>query len=433
MAAMLSSMRPMKESTISSAEMSISTPRARSATIALRQVVLQRHGEPVVHVDLDRDQQAVADLEDRDLAPSRPVRGSVRLGAIDDDLSVRRSASASASASVALETTFSSTPRWTMVWAICGRMPLMMQSAPISRAAAIVLSRCCATSVSTVGTPVMSMMAISAPVSTIRSQQVLHDDLGARAVERADQRQGEDALPQLDHRCGEFQQLLLLAADHIFPRPGKAFDGVEAETVEQAGDVPGFARDLLRVGAELAAQQVEQRLLHREHEDGRFAGAEPLGGAGAGKILEQLAHSAPFRAGDVIDLAGRGALLELVEELPRQIGRGGIGAGVARIAAPPNRHPGAQQGVLVLFHQRGDRGIGHTILTLLRQQPSGAERFRQNCGDTADRGDARYRSVRHLPIDGDRRLRPPAVAAQPEPLARKLAIAGWLPTPPGRR
>ena len=54
-----------------------------------------------------------------------------------------------------------------MVWAICGRMPLMMQSAPISRAAATVFSRCWATSVSTVGTPVMSMMAISAPVVTI--------------------------------------------------------------------------------------------------------------------------------------------------------------------------------------------------------------------------------------------------------------------------
>ncbi len=32
---------------------------------ALRQIVLQRHGQPVVHVDLDRDQQAIADLQDR--------------------------------------------------------------------------------------------------------------------------------------------------------------------------------------------------------------------------------------------------------------------------------------------------------------------------------------------------------------------------------
>ena len=61
-----------------------------------------------------------------------------------------------------------SMPRCTMVCAICGRMPLMMQSAPIRRIAVTVLSRCCATSVSTVGTPVMSMMASSEPVSTMR-------------------------------------------------------------------------------------------------------------------------------------------------------------------------------------------------------------------------------------------------------------------------
>ena len=54
-----------------------------------------------------------------------------------------------------------------MVCAICGRMPLMMQSAPIRRAAATVFSRCWATSVSTVGTPVMSMIAITERVSTM--------------------------------------------------------------------------------------------------------------------------------------------------------------------------------------------------------------------------------------------------------------------------
>ena len=53
MAAMLASMRPMKESTISSAEMSISTPRARVSAMRVGQVVLQRHRETVVHVHLD--------------------------------------------------------------------------------------------------------------------------------------------------------------------------------------------------------------------------------------------------------------------------------------------------------------------------------------------------------------------------------------------
>ena len=52
-AAMLASMRPMNESTISSAEMSISTPRAPRLDDPLGQVVLQRHRQPVVHVDLD--------------------------------------------------------------------------------------------------------------------------------------------------------------------------------------------------------------------------------------------------------------------------------------------------------------------------------------------------------------------------------------------
>ena len=55
----------MKLSTISSAEMSISTPRAPVATILRGQVFLQRHGQAIVHVDLDGDEQGLAELEDR--------------------------------------------------------------------------------------------------------------------------------------------------------------------------------------------------------------------------------------------------------------------------------------------------------------------------------------------------------------------------------
>src|SRR5215472_17735834 len=58
-------------------------------------------------------------------------------------------------------------PKCTMVCAICGRTPLMMQSAPIRRAAVTVLRRCWATTVSTVGTPVMSMIATLELVCTI--------------------------------------------------------------------------------------------------------------------------------------------------------------------------------------------------------------------------------------------------------------------------
>ena len=85
----------------------------------------------------------------------------------------RSSAIAIASAIVALVVTSDSVrPRWTIVCAICGRIPLMTQSAPISRAAATVFRRCCATSVSTVGTPVISMIAIVEFVSTIRSSRL---------------------------------------------------------------------------------------------------------------------------------------------------------------------------------------------------------------------------------------------------------------------
>ncbi len=47
-----------------------------------------------------------------------------------------------------------------------------MHSAPISRAAVIVFSRCCATSVSTVATPVMSMIATREFVATIACSSV---------------------------------------------------------------------------------------------------------------------------------------------------------------------------------------------------------------------------------------------------------------------
>ena len=120
-----------------------------------------------------------------------------------------------------------------MVCAICGRMPLMMQSAPISRAAATVFSRCCATSVSTVGTPVMSMIAISAPGLDDPLEQGLHDDLRAGAVERADQRQREDAVPELHDRRRELEQLLLLARDDLLAALLKDLGRVEAELVEQ--------------------------------------------------------------------------------------------------------------------------------------------------------------------------------------------------------
>ena len=64
MAAMLESIRPMMLSTRSSAEMSIMTPRA-GLNEFMRKIVLQRHRQLVVHVELDADKQAPPDLQDR--------------------------------------------------------------------------------------------------------------------------------------------------------------------------------------------------------------------------------------------------------------------------------------------------------------------------------------------------------------------------------
>ena len=44
-------------------------------------------------------------------------------------------------------------------------------------------------------------------------EQALHHDLRARAVERADEGQREDTLPELDDRRGQLEHLLLLAGD----------------------------------------------------------------------------------------------------------------------------------------------------------------------------------------------------------------------------
>src|SRR5215207_7547567 len=65
-----------------------------------------------------------------------------------------------------------SMPSWTRVIAVREESPTMKTSAPSSRAAETVSSRCWATAVSTTGTPVISRSTISEPVATIRSSSV---------------------------------------------------------------------------------------------------------------------------------------------------------------------------------------------------------------------------------------------------------------------
>ena len=102
-----------------------------------------------------------------------------------------------------------------MVWAICGRMPLMMQSAPIEPGRGHRLDQVLGHQ------RVHGRHAGDVEDGDVGArvddplQQALHDDLGAGAVQGADQRQGQDAVPQLDDRRGELQHLLLLALDDL--------------------------------------------------------------------------------------------------------------------------------------------------------------------------------------------------------------------------
>ena len=109
-------------------------------------------------------------------------------------------------------------------------------------------------------------------------QQAFHDDLGTRAVERANQGQRQDAVPKFDHRRREFQQFLLLAGDHILADPRIAFDGVQAQPIDQTAGDPCLLGEQAGIRGDLLAQQLKQRLLEREHHDGGFARTVALDG-----------------------------------------------------------------------------------------------------------------------------------------------------------
>ena len=187
--------------------------------------------------------------------------------------------------------------------AICGRMPLMMQSAPISRAAVTVFSRCCATSVSTVGTPVMSMMATPAPVSTMRWSS---DSMTTwvRALSSVPI-MGSASMPSQSFTTGvDSSSMSSCCRAMMRSRPlMKSSVGVEAELVQQDRGPPQLVRQPIAVIAQLVAQPGEERLLEREDEGGRLARREPLARAGLRDPAEHLAHLFPLGAVDPREIA----------------------------------------------------------------------------------------------------------------------------------
>ena len=138
------------------------------------------------------------------------------------------------------------------------------------------LQECCATSVSTVGTPVMSMMAMRRAGAHDGLQQAFHHDLRARAVERADQRQREDAVPQLHDGRRQLEQLLLLARDHFFAALHDTSRSCRARACRARPSRSTALGERVGSPLELTAQPGEQRLLQRQDERRRLRWRETL-------------------------------------------------------------------------------------------------------------------------------------------------------------
>src|SRR2546421_3261059 len=113
------------------------------------------------------------------------------------------------------------------------------------------------------------------------AEQILHHHLRPRAVQRSDERQAEHALPELDDRRGQLQHLALLMDNDLLAALLVDLGGVEPEAVEGDGHTPHLAGEGVRIAAELLSQSREERLLEGEHERRRLRRRETLTRAGA--------------------------------------------------------------------------------------------------------------------------------------------------------
>ncbi|CAM2160733.1 hypothetical protein PT2222_80317 [Paraburkholderia tropica] len=200
-------------------------------------------------------------------------------------------------------------------------------------------------------------------------QQALHHHLGARRIERADQRQRENAFPQLHDRCREFEQFFLLARDDRLAAFLEGFGGVEAEAVEQQIDRPAQVGEFGGLARERLAQPRVERLLEREHEGGGLDRRVALTRAVRGHVGEKGAHRLPFGTRRVERVGARERVEKNVEEGGELLADFGFHR---QTAAQGDRQmqadPVGQQGVAMLIQdvrEAAPIGRGHTISPLV--------------------------------------------------------------------
>src|ERR1700677_425445 len=88
-------------------------------------------------------------------------------------------------------------------------------------------------------------------------KEILHHDLRAFAIERADNGECKHALPQLDHRRRQFRDFAMLAKNDFFTALLILLESEQAKLIKQKRDTPGSLRELGGFNRLVAIKRVE--------------------------------------------------------------------------------------------------------------------------------------------------------------------------------
>ncbi len=141
-------------------------------------------------------------------------------------------------------------------------------------------------------------------------QQGLHHQLRASAVQRADHRHRQHAVPQLDDGGRQLEQLVLLALDDVLARALVHLQRELRHLVDQAGHRPQRGHQHRRLVGQVLLQAREQRALERQQEVAGLAGRRALRRARSRERLQHAAQALPGHALERADVAFRAQAFE---------------------------------------------------------------------------------------------------------------------------
>ena len=158
------------------------------------------------------------------------------------------------------------------------------------------------------GTPVMSMTTTLARFARMALQQLFGDLAGALTVEHADDRQDQQLLAHLQHRCGQLPDRLLLLADDPLALLYEA-DGYGVGNPVGRGLV-GIQNPVeqLEVGLILLEQRARKHVAQQQDDTDDLVGLDAAGDDAFGQVARvglQCFHAAGLEHPDVIVIDGR--------------------------------------------------------------------------------------------------------------------------------